>query len=71
MRIPAHDRLIVLSRQSGDPEIVFGNGATLLAKLVSNLRVGIRGGCVDEENLRFTDESRQKRSEMESVTGAQ
>src|SRR2546421_621388 len=63
MKITANDPQIVLTRQRGDPQIVFWNRPALLSQFVANPRVVKRRIQIDCKNARARDQQGQHRSE--------
>jgi hypothetical protein len=63
MDIAANDPQIVLTRQRGDPQIVFWNRPALLPQFVPNSRIVKRRIQIDCKNARSSDQQGQHRSE--------
>jgi hypothetical protein len=63
MKIAANDPQIVLTRQRGDPQIVFWNRPALPPQFVAKARIMKRRIQVDCKNARSRDQQGQQRSE--------
>lgn len=68
--VTADDRLAVLPRQSGDPDVVLWNRPPLLAQIVPHLRVGFGCSLVDRQDEGFSDEDLQEPFEMAAAVRA-
>ncbi len=68
--IEADDRLTMLPRQGGDPDVILRYRATFLAQFLSNARIGAGSRLVDEEDSGFADQMVEQARQSATVAGS-
>ena len=68
MIVAADDRLFVLQRQGGDPDVVFWDRSALRTQIFSHM--GVEVGCVliDQQHVGFLDQRCKEELQMLAMT---